>query len=211
MKEIVINNVTIPLFDESVGMLLSGGVDSSLLLYILLSNKKETLEIFTIASNLKGRNTAKVTANVIEKCIQLTGNSNVNHHISYVDVQTVDNLNSAMYTMISEKKIDKFYAAVTANPPKYIADSFIDAEWNSEHEYRDPLIQRPIINGRACHPFTNIDKVKIKGMYESLGLLNSLFPLTMSCELEYPPTDVLKHCQNCWWCKERFWGFGKFI
>lgn len=211
MKEITINDVKVPLFDGPVGMLLSGGADSSLLLYILLSNKKEKLEIFTTASDLKGRNTARVTADVIEKCIQLTGNSNVNHHTSYVDVQTVDNLNSAMYTMVSEQKINKFYTAITANPPKDIADNFVDAEWNSEHAYRDPLIQRPIINGRSCHPFTNIDKVKIKEMYKSLGLIDSLFPLTMSCELEYPPVDTLKHCENCWWCKERLWGFGRFI
>ena len=44
--EIEINNVKIPLIEGNVGLSLSGGADSSLLLYILLANKKETLGIY---------------------------------------------------------------------------------------------------------------------------------------------------------------------
>ena len=37
--EIEINSVSIPVFNGKVGLSMSGGADSSLLLYILLSNK----------------------------------------------------------------------------------------------------------------------------------------------------------------------------
>jgi 7-cyano-7-deazaguanine synthase in queuosine biosynthesis len=209
--EITINDVSIPLFDGKVGLSVSGGADSSLLLYILLSNKKETLEVFTLASDLKGRTSAKIAANVIDKCIELTGNNNVNHHVVYVDEQNNDKLFKLPLEMLSENKINMMYTAVTANPPKEIADYLLTPIENSEQDNRDPSIHRPIINGDWCFPFFNIDKIKIAEMYESLGLIDTLFPLTRSCELENPPLNFLGHCANCWWCKERFWGFKRLI
>ena len=209
--EIKINSVNIPLFDGKVGLSMSGGADSSLLLYILLSNKKETLEVFTLAADLKGRISAKIAANVIDNCIELTGNNNVNHHVVYVDEQNDEKLFRLPLEMLSEKKITMMYTGVTANPPKEIADNFLTPIDNSEQNSRDPLTHRPIINGDWCCPFFNIDKIKIAEMYESLGLLETLFPLTRSCELKYPPSNFLSHCDNCWWCKERFWGFKRLI
>jgi 7-cyano-7-deazaguanine synthase in queuosine biosynthesis len=209
--EITINGVSIPLFSGNVGLSLSGGADSSLLLYILLANKKETLEVFTLASDLKGRTSAKIAANVIDKCIELTGNNKINHHVVYVDMQNDDKLFRLPREMIVENKINIMYTAVTANPPKDIADNFLTPIENSEHTKRDPAIYRPIINSNWCFPFFNIDKIKIAEMYESLGLIDTLFPLTRSCELEYPPSNFLGHCDNCWWCKERFWGFKRLL
>jgi 7-cyano-7-deazaguanine synthase in queuosine biosynthesis len=209
--EITINNVGIPLFDGNVGLSLSGGADSSLLLYILLANTKETLEVFTLASDLKGRTSAKIAANVIDKCIELTGNNKVNHHVVYVDMQNDDKLFRLPLEMLSENKISMMYTAVTANPPKDIADNFFTPIENSEHAKRDPAIHRPIINGNWCFPFFNINKIKIAEIYESLRLTDTLFPLTRSCELEHPPSNFLSHCDNCWWCKERFWGFKRLI
>jgi 7-cyano-7-deazaguanine synthase in queuosine biosynthesis len=207
--EIIINDVSIPLIDGKVGLNMSGGTDSSLLLYILLANKKETLEVFTLASDLKGRTSAKIAANVIDKCVELTGNNNINHHVAYVAMQNDENLFRLPREMISEKKITMMYTGVTANPPKEIADNFLTPIDNSEQNSRDPLTHRPIIIGDWCCPFFNIDKLKIAEMYESLGLLDTLFPLTRSCELEKPPSNFLRHCSTCWWCHEREWGFGK--
>lgn len=209
--EITINDVSIPLFDGKVGLSMSGGADSSLLLYILLSNKKETLEVFTLAADLKGRTSAKIAANVIDKCIELTGNNNVNHHVVYVDSQNDEKLFKLPHEMLSENKISMMYTAITANPPKEIADYFLTPIENSEQNKRDPSIHRPIINYDWCFPFFNIDKIKISEMYKSLELIDTLFPLTRSCELENPPPNFLSHCDNCWWCKERFWGFKRLI
>lgn len=209
--EIEINSVSIPVFNGKVGLSMSGGADSSLLLYILLSNKKETLEVFTLASDHKGRISAKITTNVIDKCIELTGNNNVNHHIVYVDKQNDEKLFRLPRKMISENKINVIYTAVTANPPKDIADNFLTSVANSEHNKRDPLIYRPISDGNWCTPFVNTNKIKIAEMYESLGLLETLFPLTRSCELITSNSNFLGHCGNCWWCRERFWGFKRLI
>jgi len=40
-------------------------------------------------------------------------------------------------------------------------------------------------------------------------LLDSLFPITRTCEENaYDPT-IVPHCGECVWCQERLWGFGK--
>ena len=136
---------------------------------------------------------------------------NVNHHIVYVDKQNDEKLFRLPRKMISENKINVIYTAVTANPPKDIADNFLTSVANSEHNKRDPLIYRPISDGNWCTPFVNTNKIKIAEMYESLGLLETLFPLTRSCELITSNSNFLGHCGNCWWCRERFWGFKRLI
>lgn len=208
--EIKINDTVIPLIDGPVGLSFSGGADSSLLLYILLTNKKEPLEIFTMAADVKGRSSAKVAANVIDQCVHLTGNNNINHHVRYTDRQNNTKLFQYPTELLNEGKINAVYTALTANPPKEIADSFLGAEKNTEQIIRDPLIIRPTWRDKWFHPFINIDKIKIAEMYKSMNLIDTLFPITRSCELKYPPDNYLGHCKNCWWCKERCWAFNRY-
>jgi 7-cyano-7-deazaguanine synthase in queuosine biosynthesis len=72
-------------------------------------------------------------------------------------------------------------------------------------------------------PWANTDKQGIAKMYREEKLIDSLLPVTRSCE--YDPTSdyyyantwprwgdeirdpYLEHCGECWWCKEREWGF----
>ena len=92
---------------------------------------------------------------------------------------------------------------MTANPSKEIADSFGE---NLCHTLRDPLINRSVIKQsvKKITPFTNIDKKRIVTIYKEFGIMDSLFPLTRSCEIS-GKLDYLAHCENCWWCKERQW------
>jgi hypothetical protein len=57
-----------------------------------MSNTKDLIHIFTMANNERGRANAIVSSRVIEKIIQLTGNSNIEHHIRYVNKQTPENV-----------------------------------------------------------------------------------------------------------------------
>jgi 7-cyano-7-deazaguanine synthase in queuosine biosynthesis len=63
-------------------------------------------------------------------------------------------------------------------------------------------------------PWANTDKKGIAKMYREENLIDTLLPVTRSCE--YDPNceffdDIedpgLGHCGECWWCKEREWGF----
>jgi 7-cyano-7-deazaguanine synthase in queuosine biosynthesis len=69
-------------------------------------------------------------------------------------------------------------------------------------------------------PWANTNKKGIAEMYRDENLIDSLVPVTRSCEwdpkCEY--YDVigtvdpgLGHCGECWWCKEREWGFDQVV
>jgi 7-cyano-7-deazaguanine synthase in queuosine biosynthesis len=47
----------------------------------------------------------------------------------------------------------------------------------------------------------------VSELYDYFDLQNTLFPLTRSCE-QYTD-DFTQHCDNCWFCGERKWGFGR--
>lgn len=56
-------------------------------------------------------------------------------------------------------------------------------------------------------PFINLDKKGIAELYKNHNLLDRLFPLTNSCGGHSPANT---HCEKCWNCRERFWAFEKF-
>ena len=58
-------------------------------------------------------------------------------------------------------------------------------------------------------PLINVDKKGVAEHYTRLGVLEELFPLTRSCEVH--TTDFSEHCGECWFCKERLWGFGRYV
>ena len=55
-------------------------------------------------------------------------------------------------------------------------------------------------------PFWDKDKRGIAKLYEDNDLMDSLFPLTRSCE---GFESMEKHCGKCWHCNEREWAFGR--
>jgi len=60
-------------------------------------------------------------------------------------------------------------------------------------------------NDNFYMPFINEDKKNTAKLYEEFNLMETLFPLTLSCT----DSKTLDHCDACWWCEERKWGFGK--
>ena len=206
MFNLNIADVEIPIMAGALGVAISGGADSSLLLYILMSNITTKLQIFTYAKNSNFRLNAIAATTIIEKCIQLTGNNNVEHHIRYENSFEKPLFFERPLEYINTVKITYMYTAVTANPPKTVADSFLGKDSNTEHNKRDPKTNRPIIDSNWVTPFCNIDKKKIAEMYNVLNIRESIFPYTFSCENVNTPENY-HHCGECWWCKERQWGF----
>jgi rubredoxin len=206
MFNLNIADVEIPIMDGDLGVAVSGGADSSLLLYILMTHTTAKLQIFTYAKNTNFRLNAIAATTVIEKCVQLTGNNRIEHHIRYETEFERPLFFEKPLEYSSDGKIAYMYTAVTANPPRTVADSFLGKQSNTEHDKRDPETKRPIIDSNWITPFCNIDKKKIAEMYDVLNIRESIFPLTFSCENVNTP-GVYSHCGNCWWCKEREWGF----
>ena len=58
---------------------------------------------------------------------------------------------------------------------------------------------------RAYSPLINHNKKSVAKLYKALGVLDTLYPVTRSCETDEHPGS---HCGKCWWCGERKWAFG---
>lgn len=210
MEMIDIDGIGIPLHDEPTAMIMSGGTDSSLLAYLLLSHSRHRLHIYTCSSRAKGLGNAAISSRVLSECVRMTGNMNLIHHTFYVDIQNRETLFGYVISDMSLRGLRWLYTGITANPSLQVANSFTEngANDNTEHDSRDPDIARSIVEeGWVINPFTNIDKRRIASIYDRLDLRSTLFPMTRSCEHVGDEHDET-HCGACWWCRERIWGFG---
>lgn len=206
--------VRLDLRNGPVGIMLSGGVDSAILLYYLMRYTTDTIHIYTTGSNLKFRRNSIIAPRVVEKCIELTGNNNVVHHIHYDESATDTSMIDAPQEDIDKQKINMVYDGTTMNPPDDIASKFtpaIDFDYTRKDSADNVMTYR---DDKFYMPWANTDKKGIARMYRDENLIESLLPITRSCE--YDPTceyfnnvkdPGLEHCGECWWCKEREWGF----
>jgi 7-cyano-7-deazaguanine synthase in queuosine biosynthesis len=199
--------IEVPADKSNIGINFSGGADSSLLLYILMKKLCQKIYIFTYVSNLKGRSTAKISVDVIEKCIQLTGNSNIEHYVSYHDTLNNETFIKFSNKYLSSGEISNIYTGVTSAPPKHINCNFSYSDIINERDA--DFVRRTYIKEYHWHmPFTNIDKSVIKNLYDYFEITDTLFPVTRSCEI-LNRSNYLNHCGECWWCNERKWAFDR--
>lgn len=208
---VTVGKANIPIVDhERVGVSLSGGADSAVLLYILMSNINPSQQLFLYTFGQRPTNFFNIYASrmVLKCCVELTGFTNYEHRIDFDDDQDVPRLFKAPSDDILSNNIDFLYTGWTANPPRDVADNLTNAEDNHLHHLRDPEVHRDIMfKEQICTPFTNINKQDIADIYSELNLMDNLYPFTRSCE--HPSPKYLgTHCGQCWWCKEREWGFG---
>lgn len=65
--------------------------------------------------------------------------------------------------------------------------------------------------GKFYGPFINGDKRDVKKCYDSYGVVETLFPLTRSCEAhtEWSHYNGQEHCGECLFCFERYTIFGR--
>jgi 7-cyano-7-deazaguanine synthase in queuosine biosynthesis len=218
IKTVEIDNVSIDIYSGPIAINCSGGADSSSLLYLLMKYKTDdTIHVFTSGSHNKKRFNVKVAVNVIDKCIELTGNSNIQHHLSFCDIlQFKTATDIALSDYVDTGRANVLYTGITKNPPKDVTDNFLLPI--TEHE-RDPIIGDLSVTARentVYMPYINIDKRSIQKIYNYENIFHNLFPLTRSCEYDYTSDyfDNIKdpemgHCGKCWWCEERKWAFGR--
>ena len=212
LKELNLSGVKLKIYEGPIGISCSGGADSSLLLYFLMKYSKNKIYIFSTGNKAKQFKNITITNNVIQKCIELTGNINIEHHSTFCNHQTLSNIFDKTSYYIKNKLVNIIYTGLTANPPKYITDTFI--EEISEVD-RDPTVERKVLlyDNTIYTPWCNIDKKKLAQIYREYNLIDKLFAHTRSCEWEKQSNKDpgLGHCGICWWCQERIWGFSDEI
>ena len=210
MKTINIAGVDIDIADGNIGASISGGADSAILAYILAKYAPGHLKFYSFVSTHKYRRAEKYSTQVVNKVIELTNNTNISHHKGIFETQSHNKLMTFLMTEVVTKKVDIMYLAVTETPPIEVLDTFNEKMQRLIFDIRDPGTIKDVYtrNRMEYNPFRNINKSKIKDIYEELGVLDTLYPTTFSCE---SMLDVQEHCGKCWWCEERKWAFGRYI
>jgi 7-cyano-7-deazaguanine synthase in queuosine biosynthesis len=226
MQTIKFSNVDIDIHDGPLGIMLSGGADSSLLFYILMKYARGPIYVATCGNGRTNYHETVSASKVINKCIELTGKTDVFHSTFYVDVKTPKSLMSNNKKIFGGTSTNIIYNAFTRPPKKDIITEFdndgviavggVDPECDLPTYWskNDNSLVSKIFNfdanyefeGKFYTPFININKQSIASLYKELNILENLYPITRSCE---SLTLTSGHCGTCWWCKERLWAFDK--
>jgi hypothetical protein len=212
MKTITVAGVNIDIHNGPIAISASGGADSSILLYLLMKHATDTVHVISCADELLPNKLApQVCTGVIQRCIELTGNRNVRQHTFFIKEKSYETW--LLDTRKIAKEIGILYTGVTLFPSdeelKLFTEYGDDYPLIKEvHSYRNPKKKQAtyLDRDRFYTPLSNINKKKIYEMYIEEGVLDSLYPVTRSCE---SPTLTSGHCGHCWWCDERKWAFGR--
>jgi len=190
-------------FNETKNIFVSGGADSALLLYNLLREQPETeTRILTWTNKRKHYRSVKTSVNVLNWCINATGNNNVVHIIKYADNQWEGSLEEL--SKYSDNY--KICFGITSFPKEPIDFGFPKLSKNDPRTDSSTNKNVWLADGQVYAPYINYDKKDIARMYKDNNLMD-LFKLTSSCETT---ENLDHHCGRCWWCKERYWAFGEY-
>jgi len=204
---------------DTIGIWMSGGADSSMLTYLLAKKIKENdlnIKIQPLSVRRGRPNNPIYAGNVID-WIENSLDIEMNEHIVYYpDIldeyqreikefwdRDDENFRNGLFQIL--------YSGITRNPP--VDDKTIPP--NKERS-RDEDADRPLktTNGIRYYinPFFDIHKKQLAKLYEEYDLVDTLFPITYSCEGTPEQTKThTQHCEKCWWCRERFWAFGRYV
>lgn len=205
----------IDFYDAPVAISVSGGIDSALLLYFLMKYSKNHIYITTCSNRSRHNRNARAAIDVVSVMSEVTGFNNFTHLIDYTGSSLgnitctesyKDIVGRALKKLHTESKIFFSYTGNTANPPQEVMSKFV-YECGTEFD-RDPNTIRDIYEDIAIRPWTNINKRKIAEIAKNEGLTDILLRVSNSCETDKNMKEG--HCEQCWWCQERYWAFGRY-
>ena len=193
MKNVLPVKVDVP-YGKKVGVFVSGGWDSAVLLYLVWSKclkQGNELCVYTVPKLDGAVNYAE---KVVEWCRykliaqrvehKIVGDISANDPSSYVTSGVIEALTS--------REVDLVYVAVT----KYYDGMEPDHDRQHASQYGGEHV--------CLQPFHNITKDQTVQLAFDLGIAEDIMDITHSCtELDEG------RCGYCPWCKERQWAFEK--
>lgn len=210
---------------KTIGIWMSGGADSSLLCYLLAKEiKVKNLPVKIQPLTVQKRPNIFESIPVKNKIIEILDVEHIfNEHIIY-HAPSEGWQTKAYLSMFATKNRENIrnnlfqalFSGITTNPPREVQEQF---QWGvledveskrGSHLMKDTVRYFTETENQIKYefleykPFFNINKKDIAELYKENNLLESLFPLTRSCE---DRNFLQGHCGKCWWCEERRWAF----
>lgn len=195
-----------------VGARVSGGADSAIMLYLLGLYKKMVRDIQVVPITVI--NAEKPWQHIFaSRVVRFVENElSIEFCPHRVKPEHVDPMwygeEQAEYNKDLRRDgiIECHFVGITLNPSENLdlyGEFFLDESRNRSEERKLEFSNHGYI------PFANIDKRGVAELYHKFDLMDTLFPITRSCEnRKVPMSDP--HCgTGCWWCRERKWGFGR--
>lgn len=201
----------LPQSAKQIGIKISGGADSAIVCYALakyIHDSATDHKIVPITVNHSGKSyQLEFAKRIVEFCKSRFGDIFLEHQDAWCEtgdeyVTTQDSLVNSLYR---NNEIQCHFVGITQNPPTEVMDII---GHNGPADNRSADINRPITRGTAYFPLINTNKQGVCDWYKHYEVLDDLFPLTRSCENF--TKDFKKHCRQCWFCKERYWGFNRY-
>lgn len=203
---------------QNVGVKLSGGTDTALLLYLMAKEISEKglnfhLKPYTINDAPKRNEVADEIINVVRKDFPTVKIDNTIH--SEFGNTLKKRQQWVLYTQmfVDDFNVAFFSNAVNIEPPEDVKkDRNIRTLPKKAIRYMTDFTEYGLSKDIIEYtPFWHVDKRWIAKTYEELDLMEKLYPLTRSCLGESDVTDNhTKPCQKCFWCMEKYWAFGQY-
>jgi hypothetical protein len=215
----------------NVGIKLSGGADSSLIYYALCNKFKDNPDVniipITLATDRKPYYIpyAKQVIKIVEK---LNGKSPLIHltnTIKHDPVKYDSEQTELVKKATSRYDVKYWFSGLTRNPPVDEMTDFFIKNHKTLHLNLDRIMKsiktRDITRDTSDYkffdesrrPYTIHDKKEVAYYYNYYNMLDSLYPYTHSCEdvQSFNKKGNALHCGECFFCLERWWGFGRLI
>jgi len=203
--------IDIPKDIFNVGIKLSGGADSAIICYMLAKYKQEhrpniNIIPITCINDVKPFN-FKYARKVLNKITELTGINFPEDEHRFIKIRYshyIEDQGTFVAFLYRINAIQIHFLGVTTNP-------LVDLGPGSDPERLKT--NNPTIDKKSYRPLVNIDKKGVCELYNTMEVLDDLFPETFSCEdcntEKYHALNI--HCEKCWFCKERYWGFNRYV
>lgn len=204
------NGVILDFFEDfprdvkNIGLNLSGGADSALILYLLVEMIKERnqteVKIYPF-HGIESEYSENTCKNIIDHIEKITNT----HFIQPLYTYEYDKPLTTSKSIALKSELDRFKKKYNI---EYQIRGISQGMENWERpEQSGDIVGETLIELSKIDPHTfpwaTVNKKFIASQYEKFGLQN-LSNMTNSCIKGLPP------CRECWWCKERYWAFGSY-
>ena len=195
---------------QKIGIYLSGGTDSALILYILVKMLQERqdchVQIYPVAG-YDASNPDVIAWDVCERIINW-----IKDNTKFEGIQP---LLVTPFIDETETKISMFRANRKYLKHRYNIDVVIDGiSLGMPHSSRDgrdidiwttdEKIKTLYNDYPHEYPWSTVDKKFIADQYKKFNI-EELSNITNSCV-----ASSKTPCKKCWWCRERYWAFGSY-